>query len=253
MVLSESADLVCPGGLVLHDGPGPSIVAVSHFERGDKLDGAEVFGALRDDPRDLLGRLQVHLQNQNQNQASGLEPQAGRRRPRGQHLEPLGAVVGGGGPGVGLALLVQTGVVGVPGEGLQTPGPERTGPGDLTVRHQARLHSHRLRTTWEWDGKTMVSRSKTRRVASDAALTVELAAHQLHAERARPPTHQRNHTHELGDDRRVEQVGLGPVVVHVPNEHLQRRGRSQRPRRWQRLWRRVSSRGRGFRPPSGTR
>lgn len=44
------SDLVRPGGLVLHDGPALAVVAVSHFEGGDKLDRAEVFGALGDDP-----------------------------------------------------------------------------------------------------------------------------------------------------------------------------------------------------------
>lgn len=61
------------------------------------------------------------------------------------HLQPLGAVVGGGGPGVGLALLVQPGVVGVPGEGLDAPGAVGAGRRDLAVGHQAGLHPHRLR------------------------------------------------------------------------------------------------------------
>lgn len=59
------------------------------------------------------------------------------------------------------------------------------------------------------------------------AFTVQFAAHQLHAQRARLPTHQWNDPEELGDERRVEQVGLGSIVVGVPNKHLQRRGRSQ--------------------------
>lgn len=61
---TESANLVHPGGLVLHDGPGLSIVTVSHFKSWDKLDGPKVFGALRDDPWNLLWRLQIHLKNQ---------------------------------------------------------------------------------------------------------------------------------------------------------------------------------------------
>lgn len=66
-VVGQSADLVCPGGLILHDGPVLSVVTVRHFKSRDKLDRPEVFGPLRDDPRDPLWRLQVHLQNQNQN------------------------------------------------------------------------------------------------------------------------------------------------------------------------------------------
>lgn len=112
-------DLVCLCGLVLHNGPGLSIITVSHFEGCDKLDGAKVFGPLCDDSCDLFGRLQVHLQ-------------------------PLRSVVSGGGPGVGLALFVQPGVVGVPGEGLDAPGAEGAGGRDLAVRHQSGLHAHRL-------------------------------------------------------------------------------------------------------------
>lgn len=59
-------DLVCLCGLVHHDGPGLSIITVSHFEGHDKLDGAKVFGPLCDDSCDLLGRQQVHLRTQKQ-------------------------------------------------------------------------------------------------------------------------------------------------------------------------------------------
>lgn len=61
-----------------------------------------------------------------------------------RHLKPLGSVVGGGGPGVRLALFVQPGVVGVPGEGLDAPRAEGAGGRDVVVRHQAGLHAHRL-------------------------------------------------------------------------------------------------------------
>lgn len=143
------SDLVRPGGLVLQDGPAPSVITVSHFESRDKLDRAKVFGALCDDPRDLLRRLQIHLQNHNENQVSPLgQTRPGRPDGVAQHLEPFGAVVGGGSPGVGLALFVQTGEVGEPGEGLQPPRPECAGGCDLPVGHQARLHAHRLRTPW---------------------------------------------------------------------------------------------------------
>lgn len=50
--------------------------------------------------------------------------------------------------------------------------------------------------------------------------TVELAAHQLHAQRAGPAADQREEPEVLGDDGRVEQVSLGSVVVHVPRKHL---------------------------------
>lgn len=55
-------DLVCPRGLVLHDGPELSVITVSYFEGGNKLDRSEVFGALSDDPCYLLWRPQIHLQ-----------------------------------------------------------------------------------------------------------------------------------------------------------------------------------------------
>lgn len=60
------------------------------------------------------------------------------------YLQPLRLVVGGGGPGVGLALFVQSGVVRVPGEGLDAPSTEGAGGRDLTVGHQPGLHAHRL-------------------------------------------------------------------------------------------------------------
>lgn len=50
--------------------------------------------------------------------------------------------------------------------------------------------------------------------------TVELAAHQLHAQCAGLATHQRQEPDVLGNDGRVEQVSLGSVVVHVPCKHL---------------------------------
>ncbi len=59
-------DLVFPRGLVLHNGPGLSVIAVSHFEGCDKLDGAKVFGPLCDDSCDLLGSMQIHLRTQKQ-------------------------------------------------------------------------------------------------------------------------------------------------------------------------------------------
>lgn len=52
-------------------------------------------------------------------------------------------------------------------------------------------------------------------------LTVELAAHQLHAQRAGFAADHRDDADVLADDGRVEQVGLGAVVVHVPDENLQ--------------------------------
>ena len=55
------------------------------------------------------------------------------------YLQPLGAVVALCGPGVGLALLVQPGVVWLPGERLDAPGTKHAGGGDLAVRHQPGL------------------------------------------------------------------------------------------------------------------
>ena len=65
-----------------------------------------------------------------------------------QHLQPLRAAVGGGRPGVGLALLVQAGEVRVPGQRLHPPRPKGAGRCDLPVGHQARLQAHRLGTPW---------------------------------------------------------------------------------------------------------
>lgn len=46
--------LVRPCAPVLNDGPRLPVVAVRHLEGADELDGAEVFGPLCDDSRDLL-------------------------------------------------------------------------------------------------------------------------------------------------------------------------------------------------------
>lgn len=147
--MSGWTDLVCLCGLILYDGPGLSIITVSNFEGCDKLDVAKVFGPLSDDSCDLLGRLQVHLKIQIQyhftNAALG-KPKI-NMQPYPfllSHLQPLRAVVGGSGPGIGLALFVQSGIVRIPGEGLDAPGPECAGGRDLAVRHQAGLQAHRL-------------------------------------------------------------------------------------------------------------
>lgn len=70
--------LVHPGFWVLDDGPGSAVLAVRHLEGADELHAAEVFGALRDDARDLLGRLQVHLRTEDRSccvfRRSGREP-----------------------------------------------------------------------------------------------------------------------------------------------------------------------------------
>lgn len=55
--------------------------------------------------------------------------------------------------------------------------------------------------------------------------TVQLAAHQLHAQCARLPTDHWDDSDELGDEWRVKQVGLGSFVVDIPNKHLYREGR----------------------------
>ena len=49
------------------------------------------------------------------------------------YLQPLRAVGGGSTPGIGLALLVQAGIVWVPGEGLDAPGPEGAGGCQLAI------------------------------------------------------------------------------------------------------------------------
>lgn len=51
-------------------------------------------------------------------------------------------------------------------------------------------------------------------------LTVEFAAHQLHAQGAGFATHDGNDADVLGDDWGVKQVGLDAVVVHVSNKYL---------------------------------
>lgn len=55
--------------------------------------------------------------------------------------------------------------------------------------------------------------------------TVQLTAHQLHAQCACLPTHHWDDSDELGDERRVKQVGLGSFIVDIPNKHLYREGR----------------------------
>lgn len=92
-------------------------------------------------------------QNQNQNQV--LQTAWTKAQHSGgqwcHHLKPLGPVVAGSGPGICLALFVQTGEVRVPGKWLKAPCSEDAGRRDLAVWHQARLHAHRLRATWRWD------------------------------------------------------------------------------------------------------
>lgn len=53
-------------GVILHYGPGLSIITESNFESCNKLNGAEVFCPLRDDSCNLLRRQQVHLKNTRQ-------------------------------------------------------------------------------------------------------------------------------------------------------------------------------------------
>jgi len=60
--------------------------------------------------------------------------------------------------------------------------------------------------------------------------TVELTAHQLHAHGAGLAAHHGDDADVPGDDRRVEQVGLGAVVVKVTDKHLQRKGGGVRTR-----------------------
>ena len=52
--------------------------------------------------------------------------------------------------------------------------------------------------------------------------TVELTAHQLHAQGAGLATHHGNDADVLGHDGRVKQVGLGAVVIDVPHEDLRK-------------------------------
>lgn len=49
--------LIRAGFRVLDDGPGLAILAVCHFKGADKLHAPKVFCTLRDDTRNLLGRL----------------------------------------------------------------------------------------------------------------------------------------------------------------------------------------------------
>jgi len=50
-------NLVCLCCLILHYSPGLPIIAVSHFERCDELDGAKVFCPLCDNSSYPFGRL----------------------------------------------------------------------------------------------------------------------------------------------------------------------------------------------------
>lgn len=101
-------NLICFRLVVFENGPVLAVITVSHFKGGHKLHITKVFGPLCDDPCDALWSEQVHLQ-------------------------PLGAVINGCCPGVGLALLVQTSVMRVPGERLDPPGAERAGGCHLPV------------------------------------------------------------------------------------------------------------------------
>lgn len=71
----------------------------------------------------------------------------GRGWGRQTHLQPLGLPVVQRRPGVGLARLVQAGVVGVPGEGVDAPRLEDAGGCDLLVRDLVGFHAQRLRAT----------------------------------------------------------------------------------------------------------
>ena len=50
--------------------------------------------------------------------------------------------------------------------------------------------------------------------------TVKLTAHHLHAQGASLATHHRDNADVLGNDRGVEQVSLGAVIVHISNKYL---------------------------------
>lgn len=64
-------------------------------------------------------------------------------------------------------------------------------------------------------------------VSTQRGRTVQLAAHQLHAQRARLSTHHGDEAEVLRHDGRVKEVGLGAVVVRVSHKHLpQRDGQS---------------------------
>lgn len=63
------------------------------------------------------------------------------------HLDPLWAVVVGRRPGVRLSLLVQSGKLRVPREGVNAPCAVRAGGWNLPIRDEARLHSQRLWAT----------------------------------------------------------------------------------------------------------
>jgi hypothetical protein len=52
--------------------------------------------------------------------------------------------------------------------------------------------------------------------------TIELTAHQFHAQGAGLATDHGDDAEVLADDGRVKQVGLGAVVVHVPHKHLEK-------------------------------
>lgn len=84
-------------------------------------------------PEILFGDSRSTCRTKTRTERHRLEEQAEQRGPRRQHLKPLGAVAGGGGPGVRLAPFVQASEVRVPGERLQPPRTERGGSGDLAV------------------------------------------------------------------------------------------------------------------------
>lgn len=65
------------------------------------------------------------------------------------YLQPLRLVAVSRRPSVDLALFVQPGLSGLPGEHIHVDGPEDTRSSDLVVLDVARFHSHGLGAAWE--------------------------------------------------------------------------------------------------------
>lgn len=65
-----------------------------------------------------------------------------------------------------------------------------------------------------------VHRATWKQTTKLVLFTIQLTAHQLHAQRARSAANHRDDANVLGHNGRLKEVGLGAVVICVPNKDL---------------------------------
>lgn len=144
------SDLILSSALLLHHTPWLSIVTVSHFKQWHKLHHPKVLGPLSDDACEALCLLQIHLVKEQRQQlysVSSFGFKGHLTADVSPHLDPLWAVVACRRPGVRLSLLIQSGILRVPREGIDAPRAESAGGWKLPIWDEARLHSQRLWAT----------------------------------------------------------------------------------------------------------